>query len=153
MNYRHCNAKLFRVRKNLWGRCLNRRKGCEFHYLQSINRDANEVDENSEKFKSLAKDYLYLWTQKAYQSVHEQYEALLGSCTNEKELQNWLQWWHKRRHNIFWSFIGFECPQMKQAELIHAGWTSHGRKGLLLLEVAEFDNRVSILLGEAWGRK
>ena len=94
--------------KNLWGRCLNRRKRCEFHYLQSINRHANEVGENSEEIKSLAKDYLYLGAQKAYLSIHEQYEALLGSCTNEKELHNWLQWWHKRRHNIFWAFTGFE---------------------------------------------
>ena len=135
--------------KNLWRRCLNQRKGCEFHYLQSINRHANEVGENSDKIKSLAKDHLYLGAQKAYQSVHEQYEALLGSCRNEKELHNWLQWWQKRHHNIFWAFTGFEYPQMKQAELIHTGWmTIHDREGLLLQEVAEFDNRDSILLGE-----
>ena len=37
---------------------------------------------------------------------------------------------------------------MKQAELIHTGWTIHDREGLLLQQVAEFDNRDSILLGE-----
>ena len=38
---------------------------------------------------------------------------------------------------------------MKQAELIHTGWTTiHDREGLLLQEVTKFDNRDSILLGE-----
>ena len=37
---------------------------------------------------------------------------------------------------------------MKQAEFIHTGCSIHNREGLLLKQVAEFDNRDSILLGE-----
>lgn len=54
MDYRHGNAK----------DVLNQVKGCEFHYLQFIDKHANEAGESSEKFKSLEKGLFYSGTQK-----------------------------------------------------------------------------------------
>ena len=59
MDFRDRNAKLFRVRNNLWGRRSKSRKGMRVSLLASINRHVNEAGESSENFKPFKRPSLF----------------------------------------------------------------------------------------------
>ena len=86
-------------------------------------------------------------TEEAYNHSLSELTKFVEENEDRKKLINqWLQWWHNRRHKIFRAFTGFNKPRSNLAEVIHASWVQRDMKGLTLLESAEFDTRDSLIL-------
>ena len=124
---------------------LNKIKGCEFHFKDSVNARARSLNENAEIFKNIAIQMLESETVEGYS---EAYESLKLFVQKEKkaELKCWLDWWHERRNLIFRAFTSHAAPRSNQAEVVHASWKNRDRMGMTLLEAALLDTRDSLLL-------
>ena len=124
---------------------LDRVKGCEFHFRDSVNRKAKGLGENREAFKSLS---LALLTSTTYEAYSFALKKLKTFIINESltDLSPWLDWWDTRREYIFRSFTVKSAPCSNLAEVVHAGWKNRDRMGVSILDSCLFDIRDSLLL-------
>ena len=112
-------------------------KSCEFHFKDHRNKKAKKLDSKSnDEFKQLCDRLLLCTTVAGYQ----------GADDGRAFLTDWVSRWHERRGFIFRAFINPNAPQMKQAEVIHAGWAHRDRQNLSLLDVCQADTRDALLL-------
>lgn len=122
-------------------------KGCEFHYLQSVQKQArslNTTDEERDIFIKFANTLLTSQTPEGYNATYTEMEKLIGQ--RYSHLVDWLKWWNDRKYFVFRAFKRSDMPRMNQMEVVHAGWKHRDPIGLNLLDTAEFDVRDAIML-------
>lgn len=124
---------------------LNKIKGCEFHFKDSVNARAKNLNGKAEIFKSIANRMLEAESVEGYTEAYESLKTFLQQET-DAELTCWLDWWHERRNLIFRAFTSHAAPRSNQAEVVHASWKNRDRMGMTLLEAALLDTRDSLLL-------
>ncbi|XP_066927735.1 uncharacterized protein [Clytia hemisphaerica] len=124
---------------------MNKIKGCEFHFKQSIERKVKKLgDQGGETFKKLANELLLSATAEAYEAAIKKLKDFAKASA--PDLKDWISWWDDRKENVFRAFTSFGAPQSNLAEVVHAGYKHRDRMGVNLLECAYFDIRDSILL-------
>ena len=110
---------------------INKAKGCEFHFKQSVNRRKGVFsDEKQSQFCRICEALLCAGTSTAYTSHYEELQRFITE--NEgTDLIPWLTWWHNRRHIMFRAFTGQNKPQSNLAEVCHASWVNRGQVNIL----------------------
>ena len=107
--------------KKIYGEdIVNKIKGCEFHYKESINKKVKQLGEKGDDFKTYALDLLTAFTQESYNAHKSKMEHFIkeNECT---DINGWLKWWDERRSSIFQAFKGYTDLRCNQGEVIHAG--------------------------------
>ena len=125
---------------------LDRIKGCEFHYKKSVNKRAHKLGELGMEFKQLSLELLESGTKASYELALKELSTFLDSNGQSKLREDWLNWWHHRRHSIFRAFTMLNAPRMNQAEVINAGFVNRNEVGVPLITSAEFDVKDSLYL-------
>ena len=131
-----------------------RLKGCEFHFLQSVQRHTVHLEsrKSKRKFKKMANELRTM-------SSPLQYEQTFRNLTNFIEhkpqkraaLRTWLHWWDSRK--IRWARAyspSYKAPAANQAETVNACFTNTGSCGRSLVDAAYDDVAESILLERLW---
>ena len=86
---------------------LERIKGCEFHFKDSINQQVRGLDDNEASiFKSMANELLCSSTTESYQKALDSFNQFLESPESLKSKRGWLKWWDERR--TYFSCILFD---------------------------------------------
>ena len=65
---------------------LEKIKGCEFHFMNSVNKHSRNRTEKADVFKALAKELLIASSEGAYFSAYEDTKAFISSDENLKHL-------------------------------------------------------------------
>ena len=126
---------------------LERVKGCEWHYSESINRRIASLGDNADEFKEKALNLLHATTKEAYIFAYNEIKDFITKM-KVPSLMNWVQWWDTRKHLIFRAFTSKHSPLSNLAKGVHAERKHRDPLGVTLLESCYFDLRDSLLLGE-----
>ena len=89
---------------------LNKIKGCEFHFRESINRRVRQIAGKGPRFQTLANALLTSSTPEAYNTAKLSLEQFI----EEEEvpiIADWLTWWNDRKNYISRAFTGYEDPR------------------------------------------
>ena len=125
---------------------LDKVKGCEFHYKQSVGKRVKQLGGDlGQEFEKYAYELLYATTPEAYEHAFGTLESFIRSSATLSQQQDWLDWWSNRKQYIFRAFTSFDAPQSNLSEVVHAGWKHRDRTGVSLLECCYFDIRDSLL--------
>ena len=124
------------IRKVFGEKSLERVVSCEFHYKQSVQRQANKLGVDSTKFKLVANDMLLAPTVQQFKLACSEMQSIL---TNNSQLQGWYRWWYDRRTHIFAAFKVAGAPASNLAEVGHSKLQSVGRCYMSILESARED--------------
>ena len=123
---------------------------CEFHYLQSVNRNTTHVegDKHKRRYKKLAKQLMVSATPSAYFETFSVMENYIDKQNKGKtNLMNWLRWWDARRPHWAKAFkCDLSCPQTNLSEAVNASFTHRGSCQKTLLRAAYEDTAESILV-------
>ena len=140
---------------NVFGDTVKERlKGCEFHFLQSVQRHCVHLvsRKSKRKFKKLANDLRTVSTPLQYdQSFRHLTKFIEDKPQKRAALQSWLQWWDSRK--IRWARAyspSYKAPAANQAEAVNASFTNTGSCGRSLVDAAYDDVAESILLERMW---
>ena len=130
---------LFRV----FGDVRDRIVSCVFHFRQSVNRFSTKLatTKEQEKFKLLSIELQEAATQTKYFEIYEKLMRFIKKKNyREQLLLHWLEWWHKRRANIFNAFKPVHgAPKTNWAEAFHASWSHSDSINLSLVDAAYHD--------------
>ena len=96
-------------------------KGCEFHYKDSVNKNARGLREDGKEFKLIAINLVESSTLEAYEKVEDKMVAFINKKENLNILTTWLNWRDARKPYIFRAFQGLLKPQSNLTETIYAG--------------------------------
>ena len=125
---------------------LARIKGCEFHFKDSVNKQAKFFEEEQKlTFKASASELLIALTEEGYIDAYQEIISFISFNGKSKELLGWLNWFHERRAFIFRPFAKLITPRSNLAEVVHASWKNRDKMGVTLLESCMFDIRDSLL--------
>ena len=125
---------------------LEKVKGCEFHFRDSINRKASTLGEHNSKFKEISLSMLTSTTPEAHINALKNMQDFIDKGEKLVDLQHWFNWWDNRRELIFKAFTSKVTPESYLAEVIHAGCKKRDKMGVSLLKSCLFDVRDSVLL-------
>ena len=127
---------------------LLRVKSCEFHFKDIVIKKSNKFnsEETKEKYQTLAMASLEATTVNGYNKARENMADFISLEDESSSLNEWLEWWHVRRHFIFRAFAQNNGPRMNQAETIHAVWVNRGEMLLSLAATAREDIKDSEML-------
>ena len=99
---------------------LNKIKGCEFHFPESMNCRMRQIGSKGPRFQTLTNTVLTASTPETYNAAKLNLEQF-----SEEEgipiIADWRTWWNDRKNHIFYEFKGYEDPRSNLAEVIHAG--------------------------------
>ena len=79
---------------------LQRTKGCELHFLQSLHRHANTLSSRKSKhrMKKLGNHMKEAATPAAFQAAHDAVVRFIEAKHDKrKHLLHWLRWWTERK--------------------------------------------------------
>lgn len=130
---------LFRVFGNVRQRIVS----CVFHFRQSVNCFSMKLatTKEQEKFKLLSMELQEALTQTKYVEIYEKLTRFIKKKKyREQLLFHWLEWWHKRRANIFNAFKPVHgAPKTNWAEAFHASRSHSASINLSLVDAAYHD--------------
>lgn len=126
-------------------------KTCEFHYLQSANRQRSKLHSEKSKdfFTRVTRSLLQAQTSSAYNDIMQELKEFIAKKPAKDQrgfLIPWLQWWDDRRSHVFAAFSRKNAPRSNLAEVIHSKWKTTGGEGLSLVDAAAEDMKESLLL-------
>jgi serine/threonine protein kinase len=117
-------------------RTLERVVSCEFHFKQSVERQAKKLEYDSSMFKSVAHDMLQAVTCHEFNLACSQMQVIVDK---NRQLQSWFSWWFARRTHIFRAFKVPDAPSSNLAEVGHSKMQNVGRCYMSLLDAARED--------------
>ena len=90
---------------------LEKVKGCEFHFRDSINRKTSTLGEYSSKLKEISLSMLTSTTPEAYINALKNMQDFISKDEKLADLQHWFNWWDNRRELIFKAFTSKVTPE------------------------------------------
>ena len=128
--------------KNYFGEeTISRVVSCEFHYKQSVRRQAKKLSTSASEFITLADELLDALSESAFEIASYQMTLFI---TNHKEIDDWFNWWYSRRTHVFRAFKPIDAPASNLAEVGHAKLSTVGRRYMSILEAAREDVATAI---------
>ena len=119
---------------------LSRTVGCQFHFKQSVNRHALQLNSSRSKakLKQLAHSLMETVTPALYRKCSMQLKDFISDKRNF--LTSWLEWWHARRFHVFKAFRATDnSPTTNLAESVHSSWKTTQTTNLNLVDAAYHD--------------
>lgn len=120
---------------------VDRTVSCEFHFKQSVHRQARRMVTDSVEFITLCDAMLRALTEHEFDQKCMEIEKLL---TRHTHLCSWFRWWMDRKAHIFAAFKPLDAPTTNLAEVGHSKLSSVGRRHMSLLEAAREDVALAI---------
>ena len=142
--HRHGYRKFHRTFIDYGEDILDKIKGCEFHYKQSVGKRVKQLGGDlGQEFEKYAYELLYATTPEVYEHAFGTLQSFIRSSATLSQQQDWLDWWSNRKQYIFRAFTSFDAPS-NLSEVVHAGWKHRDRTGVSLLECCYFYIRDSL---------
>ena len=122
---------------------LSRTIGCQFHFKQSVNRQANQLssDKSKARLKQLANHLMQSATPSAYNKCLGHLKDFISQKPHKRNyLITWLDWWHLRRIHVFKAFRATDnAPTTNLAESVHSTWKTIQATNITLVDAAYHD--------------
>ena len=90
---------------------LEKVKGCEFHFRDSINRKASTLGKHSSKFKEISLSMITSTIPAAYINALKNMQDFISKDEKLADLRHWFNWWDNRRELIFKAFTSKVTPE------------------------------------------
>jgi len=119
----------------------DRTVSCEFHFRQSVHRQARRLVNDSTEFIELSSALLEALTIMKFDEACMKLDKLL---TRHSHLCSWFNWWMDRKTHIFPAFKPHDASATNLAEVGHSRLASVGRRKMSLLEAAREDVALAI---------
>ena len=124
---------------------LQRTKGCELHYLQSLHRHANTLNSRKSKhnLKKLGNNLREAATPAGFQAVYDSIVSFINAKHEKrKHLLHWLQWWVERKTHFSKAYR----PLHNLSEPVNSSFQRRGHSNISLVDAALEDVAESLLL-------
>ena len=122
---------------------LSRTIGCQFHFKQSVNRQANQLssDKSKARLKQLANHLMQSAIPSAYNKCLGHLKDFISQKPHKRNyLITWLDWWHLRRIHVFKAFRATDnAPTTNLAESVHSTWKPFQATNITLVDAAYHD--------------
>ncbi len=129
---------------------LQRTKGCELHYLQSLHRHANTLNSRKSKhnLKKLGNNLREAATPAGFQAVYDSIVSFINAKHEKrKHLLHWLQWWVERKTHFSKAYRPLHnAPTTNLSEPVNSSFQRRGHSNISLVDAALEDVAESLLL-------
>ena len=136
---------------------LQRTKGCELHFLQSLHRHANTLSSRKSKhrMKKLGNHMKEAATPAAFQAAHDAVVRFIEAKHDKrKHLLHWLRWWTERKTHFAKAYRPLHnAPTTNLSEPVNSSFQRRGNSSISLIDAALEDVTDSVLLEKAWFRQ